>query len=382
MEAVLYFPRTESGRRFRKAIAVSRSFRIVLSFFLCFPVFAWGQQIAEPASPVLVPRPAPKPANPAALEGRIKLDVVVTDGAGKPVSGLDSQDFTLLDNNKPIKTVSFHAFGGANANSGPPVEVILLLDTVNAEFRDVSFARREIQSFLQENGGHLAQPVSIFALTDTGLRAQRQPSTDGNELATELNQMDSVLRNNGVSTGGNGEIERYSSSIREISRITTFEERKPGRKLLLWIGPGWPLLDSVNFQTSFDSMKQSFDSIIELSTNLREAHIGVYSIAVGESNANTLTYRGYLKGVKTFRQASPSNLSVKVLATQTGGRILGPDNGLKAQIDNCVQDATAFYTLSFDPPHADHPDEYHDLKVQIGKPGLTAHTSTGYYNQP
>jgi VWFA-related protein len=214
------------------------------------------------------------------------------------------------------------------------------------------------------------------------LRAQRQPSTDGNELATELNQMDSVLRNNGVTTGGNGEIERYSSSIREISRIATFEEKKPGRKLLLWIGPGWPLLDSVNFQTSFDSMKQSFDSIIELSTNLREAHIGVYSIAVGESNANTLTYRGYLKGVKTFRQASPSNLSVKVLATQTGGRILGPDNGLKAQIDKCAQDATAFYTLSFDPSHADHPDEYHDLKVQIGKPGLTAHTSTGYYNQP
>jgi hypothetical protein len=73
---------------------------------------------------------------------------------------------------------------------------------------------------------------------------------------------------------------------------------------------------------------------------------------------------------------------VKVLATQTGGRILGPDNGLKAQIDKCAQDATAFYTLSFDPSHADHPDEYHDLKVQIGKPGLTAHTSTGYYNQP
>jgi len=26
--------------------------------------------------------------------------------------------------------------------------------------------------------------------------------------------------------------------------------------------------------------------------------------------------------------------------------------------------------------------EYHDLKLQIDKPGLTAHTSRGYYNQP
>jgi hypothetical protein len=41
-----------------------------------------------------------------------------------------------------------------------------------------------------------------------------------------------------------------------------------------------------------------------------------------------------------------------------------------------------FYTISFDPPTAAHPDEYHDLKVQIGAPGLSARTNTGYYDQP
>ncbi len=41
-----------------------------------------------------------------------------------------------------------------------------------------------------------------------------------------------------------------------------------------------------------------------------------------------------------------------------------------------------FYTMSFDPPHAAKPDEYHDLKVQIGGLGLSARTNTGYYNQP
>ena len=38
--------------------------------------------------------------------------------------------------------------------------------------------------------------------------------------------------------------------------------------------------------------------------------------------------------------------------------------------------------MSFDPRHAAKPDEYHDLKVQIGTPGLSARTNTGYYNQP
>jgi len=73
---------------------------------------------------------------------------------------------------------------------------------------------------------------------------------------------------------------------------------------------------------------------------------------------------------------------LKVLAIQTGGRALPPDNDLAGQISACVQDAGAFYTVSFNPPLADKPNEYHDLKVEVDKPGLTAHTDTGYYNQP
>jgi VWFA-related protein len=294
MEAVLYFLRSEFGSGSRRVIVMSKPLRLVLCLLFCLPVLAWGQQPAEPASPVLVPRPAPKPVNPAVPQGRIKLDVVVTDKTGKPVAGLEAQNFTLLDNNKPLKTVSFHAFDGANAKPDPPVEVILVMDAVNVDFRDVSYERLEVQKFLQENGGHLAQPVSIFMFTDTGLRAQRQPSTDGNELVAELSQTDSVLRNDGLPAGGNGEIERYSRSIREMGKIAAFEEKKPGRKLLIWLGSGWPMLDSVDFQLSADSRTQAFDSIVELSKNLREAHIGVYSISLDRSDANAVTREGHL----------------------------------------------------------------------------------------
>jgi hypothetical protein len=51
-------------------------------------------------------------------------------------------------------------------------------------------------------------------------------------------------------------------------------------------------------------------------------------------------------------------------------------------IEHCVQSASAFYTVSFDPPRAAHPDEYHALKVQIGTHALSAHPNTGYYDQP
>jgi hypothetical protein len=47
-----------------------------------------------------------------------------------------------------------------------------------------------------------------------------------------------------------------------------------------------------------------------------------------------------------------------------------------------VADGKAYYELSFEPPTADHKDEYHHIEVQVAKPGLTARTREGYYLQP
>jgi VWFA-related protein len=167
-----------------------------------------------------------------------------------------------------------------------------------------------------------------------------------------------------------------------IGLIAKTVEQKPGRKLLVWIGPGWPLLNFSNLEISRKDQETYFDRIVLLSRLLREARVTVYSIALGETNAGTFAYESFVKGVKSVAQANPPNLGLKVLAVQSGGRVLGPDNDLTAQIRRVVADANTFYTISFDSPRSDKPNEYHDLRVQIDQPGLTARTNTGYYNQP
>ena len=72
----------------------------------------------------------------------------------------------------------------------------------------------------------------------------------------------------------------------------------------------------------------------------------------------------------------------KVLAIESGGLVLDRSDDLAGQIESCVREAGVFYTLSLNPSHADHVDEYHSLQVQIDRPGLTARTTTGYYDQP
>jgi len=66
------------------------------------------------------------------------LDVVVADKSGRPVPGLQQQDFTLLDNKQAQKIVSFQAVQGGTATADPPVEVILLVDEVNTSFSYVA----------------------------------------------------------------------------------------------------------------------------------------------------------------------------------------------------------------------------------------------------
>jgi len=93
-------------------------------------------------------------------------------------------------------------------------------------------------------------------------------------------------------------------------------------------------------------------------------------------------YQDFLKGVPSPRKADTGNLALKVLVLHSSGRILGPDNNLAEQINTSITEANAFYTISFNPPHAEHADDYHDLKVQVSQPGLTTRTTSGYYNQP
>jgi VWFA-related protein len=378
--------------------------RVALILSSCSALFLFAQQSATPPQdttqpaaapspsrqePVLVQRPPPKPASPVSPvtpEGHIKLDVMVNDAAGNAVTGLDPADFKLLDNNQPRRILSFRSYDGAAVKPNPPVQVILVFDTANLPFSQVAFTRQEVTKFLTRNGGRLAQPTSIFVFSEDGLRVQPRPSLDGTALTAELGQVKGNIRTLNPAMGAGGDLERFQRSVRQMATIAENFASRPGRKLLIWIGPGWPMLDPANMEFTDRDQQRYFDAIVELSTRLREARMVLSSVSPGSSTMDAglhaLLYQDFLKPVKAPRQADTGNLALKVLVTQTGGRILGPDNDLASQIEACVADANAFYTLSFDPPHADHVDEYHDLKVVVDKPGLTVRTNTGYYNQP
>jgi VWFA-related protein len=316
----------------------------------------------------------------AAATSTINLDVVVTSKSGPPVADLQQQDFTVLDNKTRRQITSFRASGGSQA----PIHVIVVIDAVNVPYASIAYTRGQIGSFLRANGGQLMYPTELAFFLDKGMQIQQAFSTDGNELGTSLDQYAVGLRDIRRSSQFEAH-ERFQLSINAIRSLVASEANLPGRKMVLWVSPGWPLLSGPGIY--LDSKQQSgiFSAIVDLSTQMREGGITLYNvnpIGAAEGVGRSFYYQDFLKGVSKPGQVQIGDLSLQVLATQSGGLALFGSNNLVSYLQQCVADGKAYYELSFDPPRADHRDEYHHIEVQVAKPGLTARTRDGYYLQP
>jgi VWFA-related protein len=357
------------------------------------PVFLLAFLLAAPATAISQPAPAmaafgkqPAAGADAVVPGNrsasITLDVVVTDRSGAPVSGLQAADFNLLDNKRPQSILSLQPANGITAQADPPVELILLVDALNPAFQTVARERQSLAAYFKENGQKLALPTTLVVLTDKGMKIQEQPTRNGNALLDYLNANATGLRAIRRSQGLEGEMEREHHSLVGLDFLASQMSKRPGRKLLIWLSPGWSIYSDLVGNWRARAHQAVFANIAALSTAMRQARITLYSIDPEGVGEGKLRYLDYLKGVDAPEHADYGHLFLQVLATQSGGQVLYGNNDLAGLIDRCVADAKSYYVLTFNAPPAAHANEYHGLEVAIDKPGLTARTRTGFYAQP
>jgi VWFA-related protein len=327
------------------------------------------------------------PGNVTPLSGtqdsHLVLDVVVADRSGKLRAGLTQNDFVVRDNGQPRKILSFRAVDGV---AEPPVKIILIVDEVNTTFSRVAYERDQLRKFLTQNGGHLTHPVSLGFFSDAGTELQPNSSNDGNALLASFDQHETKLRTIRRSTGYYGAEERFSLSQKSLGMLAAAEAKVPGRKLVIWISPGWPILSGPNITLTAKDEQGLFSSVVWLSGALRQARITLYSIDplwVEDAATNRLFYyEEFLKPVAAPKNVQAGNLALQVLARQSGGQALNSSNDITDQVNRCVADADTFYTLTVDPTPSDRPNEMHAVDVKVETPGLTARTRNVYYGQP
>jgi VWFA-related protein len=358
--------------------------KIPVVLFCCFCFFSFSAFAQQDTYPGPTAPPPEKVAQLRSTGRRISIDVVVTDKSGKPVPGLQQQDFTLLDDKQPQPILSFHATD-ETSKGDPPVQAIFLIDSVNNGVQGVGIQRQQLEKFLRQNEGQLPIPTSLVFLADKSTEVQPVPTRDGKALASAIESSSSALRIIGRSQGFYGGAERLQISLRALEGLIAYEATQPGKKLLVWLSAGWPLLSGPGVQLSSKDQEFIFNTIVGLSATMREAGVTLYSVdPAGMSDAGsprTFYYETFLEGVRSANKVQDGNLGLQVLAAQSGGRVLNSTNDIASAIAACLADARAFYTLSFDSPPADHANEFHSLQVKVDKHGLTARTRMGYYAQ-
>ena len=309
-------------------------------------------------------------------------------------------------------------------HSKQPTAVLILIDTLDLEPKLANFERSQIAKFLRRNEGHLIQPVTVYSLDNKGLALQAKPSRDGNALAVAVESgttIDFLFGAPGTNaTNIDRDYRQFApmTGIRALGSIGASQSTIPGRKLLLWVGAGFRPSGSGSYINagldvhSPETQRFLLAKAQWLSTCLSQARITLDAFSVGEDEASFLNVQDPHISVPAAKVASPADsagiliqvrakdawklyLDVvpspervgimdvykKTLAVKSGGRVLPASDDLSAQIESCVQQADSFYTLTFDPPQAAKPNEYHFLQIGLTNSGYTAHLRSGYYNQ-
>jgi VWFA-related protein len=327
-----------------------------------------------------MPLPAISPPGVSSPTQRIKLDVVVDTKSGQPITALRQQDFTILDNKSPRPITSFKVMTAAQE----PVEVILLIDAVNTPYEMVAYMRETTEKFLKANEGTLAHPTTIAAFTDDGIQLSNGFSTNGNALSDALEHhqigLREITRNSQWSDN-----DRLTICLKALHQLVDFAAPLPGRKIILWISPGWPLLSGPRIYLDSKQEQNIFSDVVYFSSQLRQSNITLYNInpiGVSESMLEADYYQTFLKGLAKPDAAQFGNLGLQVLAVQSGGLTLTSNSDVAGLIQKCLLDADSWYEIAFDPPPADKPNQYHHLEIRLDQPGLVARTRDGYYSNP
>ena len=325
----------------------------------------------------------PQTSDMPAVAGPIRLNVVVVPQGGRhdPVPGLPESAFSVLDNGKPQAITSFKAFTEEQA----PVKVILVVDDVNIAYTRLAYERNQLEQYLHGSEGKLTNPTMLGLVTDTSIELTPQFTTDGNELGKALDDKEIGLRDLRRDSGFYGAQERLQISLRAFGQIVAKAATIPGRKAIVWISPGWPLLSGPAVQLSNKQQDGIFHEVMGFSAQMRHADVTLYSVdplGAGQGPLSTYYYEEFVKAPRKVTQTVLGNLGLQVLAIQSGGQAVSSSNDVAALIAECVADTKAYYELTFAPPPPDAPEQFHEIDVKVNEAHLIARTRQGYYAQP
>jgi VWFA-related protein len=391
---------------------------------------------APPPAPTPGAAPAQQQAPLRVTTRLVQINVIAQDKKGEPVADLTRDDFSLLDQGQPQQISSFSVestrtlpapaqplpanfySNRLEQKAGAPTSVtVILLDGLNTKFEDMAYARQQIIKFL----GQL-QPqdrVALYTLT-TSLKVLHDFTSDASSLLRAIqryrghssaaleasepeeantgnDQIDRFLNDANQRMADFYTIDRVRSTAGALEDIANHLVRVPGRKNLIWVSGSFPFYIGLDDPLTLDSTRERrtfTDEVERAARALNNANLAIYPVdargLIGPATANP-ALRAARGGLPT-RRGMPPNIRIapsradfdtmNVLAERTGGRAFYNTNDILGSIRRAIEDSRVTYVLGYYPAHGNWDGKFHEIKLQVKRPGLHLRYRRGYFALP
>jgi VWFA-related protein len=357
----------------------------------------------------------------------VLLDMIVTDKTGKPVHGLNAQDFSVQEDgtaqqikeveergpavdtshapralNLPPDTytnyVSVHEQGAAN---------ILLFDTLNTDRANLAIARQQLLVYLSKMAPN--STVALYTL-DSQVHLVHGFTDDTNELialakrlstaphpmfsrardAAEFAARASEIIGNHVmqekvvdflwSEQHGKEESRTIVTMQALEQLARSVAVVPGRKNLIWISGGVP------FDATSTALQMQRVASIMMATQIAVYPIDVRGVAYLGADGAALSSQVFAPYGGSFETSSGQvqellgvHETMMTMANMTGGRAHYNSNDLQAAIRDSIESGSNYYVLAYRPKNNNWNGRFRRISVKSLRSNVKVQCRPGYY---
>jgi VWFA-related protein len=342
---------------------------------------------------------------------RVVVDVVVNDADGKPVHGLSREDFSVSEDGKPEKILSFDLHS-LDSNAGyfaklPPMPpntfvniatepekgplYVLLLDLVNTEQDDQPYARQQLLKFVENKPE--GTRFAVFVLSD-GLHLVQGFSANRAQLYATLDPHHSIPHVPRIFLLGPnyGKGDSFTASS-VFNNIALYLMGLPGRKNIIWVSGAFPLDLFPHEGDRPDTRRETMETLDALTRSGSAIYpvdvTGVQVYPAGRMTGSTPGGAGSANGApgtpvvsdsgtpgsemrlagRVGDSASTNNTVADVVASITGGRAFYSRNDLKEVLETAAETGADYYTLTYSPSNKTFDGKLRTIRVQLDKKG-------------
>jgi VWFA-related protein len=398
-----------------------------------------GQQQAPPAQTAQPPaQPPAAPDQPIFRAGInfVRVDVIVTDRQGNPVTDLTLEDFQIEEDGKPQKPEQFRLVK-IDTTTQPAYTSRTIRSRNDEETAAADENSRIFVFFLddyhvrRETSMSLKKPVVEFIST------QLAPS-DLVSVMHPLTPLDAVTlsRNHQgvINTVEKFEGRKYDyDPVNDIERAYVYKltpdaiemirrqvaltamrgictklgALREGRKSLILISEGYnallppqmrsnipggygaggtvtrdpfaaennPMEDRANFSATMDMQRELQDVFDACNRNNTSIYaVDPRGLAIGEFD---ITSNVSIRTSQSYLNASMDTL--RDLAANTDGRAIVNRNDLAAGMKQIIRDSSAYYLVGYNSTQAPTDGKFHEIKVRVKRPGVQVRHRKGYW---